>query len=102
MTAAGSSTPERAVLVTSRYNFAVPTVETAVVYNALHGSAVPFEEHHVRAEHIHVDERGITLHLTDDPLFGLCVLSRAVRDGGALATPSKLDRGHKCCVYLVQ
>src|ERR1700712_3665967 len=40
MTAADASSPARGGFVTSRYNFAVPTVETAVVFNALHGSAV--------------------------------------------------------------
>jgi uncharacterized protein len=40
MTTADASSPERGGFVTSRYNFAVPTVETAVVFNALHGSAV--------------------------------------------------------------
>jgi uncharacterized protein len=47
MTATGSSSP---VLVTSRYNFAVPTVETALVYNALHGSAVQLGDAHALAE----------------------------------------------------
>ena len=40
MTTADASSRERGGFVTSRYNFAVPTVETAVVFNALHGSAV--------------------------------------------------------------